>query len=52
MDRWEKEGNDLLCFLPDYGEWALITVIAVSHEQWKIKTVKVPRKIKTGLTMK
>ena len=40
MDRWEKEGNDLLCFLPDYGKWALLTIITVSHEQWKIKTVK------------
>jgi len=40
MDRWEKEGNDLLCFLPDYGKWALLTIVTVSHEQWIIKTVK------------
>ena len=36
----EKKGMTFYAWLPDYGEWALLTIITVSHEQWKIKTVK------------
>ncbi len=39
-DRFDPEGNELLCFLPDYGVFAMIAPEVKNHGELKIKTVK------------
>jgi len=38
-DRFDKEGNVVLCFLPDFGTFALVTVEVKVHGEFKIKTI-------------
>ena len=38
-DRFDPEGNNLICFLPDFGVFALVTVEVKTHGEFKIKTI-------------
>ena len=39
-DRFDPEGNNLMCFLPDFGAFALVTVEVKTHGEFKIKTIQ------------